>query len=187
MEPMSQSYLDIEGWFGFEGFYDSIVRDAKAGAVFVEVGCWKGLSTVYLGMAIEASGKPIILHCVDTFTGSPGEQFHQDRVRESGGSVFPIFRENLKRFAVKADVHITDSLSASNLFGDGKVDFVFIDADHEEASVAADIIAWLPKIKPGGILAGHDYHGDWPGVPAAVDKLLPGRFLMEGNVWAHFL
>jgi len=36
-------------------------------------------------------------------------------------------------------------------------DFVFIDADHTYESVKKDILAWYPKVKKGGIIAGHNY------------------------------
>lgn len=52
----------------------------------------------------------------------------------------------------------------------GKVDFVYIDADHSYESVWKDLRAWLPKIKAGGIMGGHDY-GNGPGVERAVDEL----------------
>lgn len=39
-------------------------------------------------------------------------------------------------------------------------DFVYLDADHSYEAVAADIAAWLPLVRPGGIIAGHDYVPD---------------------------
>jgi predicted O-methyltransferase YrrM len=42
----------------------------------------------------------------------------------------------------------------------GKVAFAFIDADHSEAGIRADIAVWPNKMKPGGVLAFHDY-GVW--------------------------
>lgn len=55
----------------------------------------------------------------------------------------------------------------------GPIDFVFVDADHAEASVAADIRNWHGRLKPGGIVAFHDYGNDhmpWcKGVRPAVD------------------
>ena len=53
------------------------------------------------------------------------------------------------------------------------LDLVFIDADHSEAAVVYDICLWLPKVRPGGILCGHDYGSPkWQGVKAAVDRVL---------------
>ena len=63
-------------------------------------------------------------------------------------------------------------------------DLVFIDADHAYEAVAADIKAWLPKVSRGGILAGHDYDGGWPGVVQAVNELI--GFKMKrwpGSIW----
>ena len=54
---------------------------------------------------------------------------------------------------------------------DGSVDFVFIDADHAYPAVRADIELYRPKLRPGGMLAGHDYGK--PGVRQAVEELLP--------------
>lgn len=49
------------------------------------------------------------------------------------------------------------SVAASNNFADGSLDFVYIDANHSEPWVTQDITAWAPKVRPGGIVAGHDY------------------------------
>lgn len=52
------------------------------------------------------------------------------------------------------------------------LDFVFLDADHSADAVAADIKAWYPKIRHGGLLCGHDYDEKEPGVRTAVDEFL---------------
>jgi len=65
--------------------------------------------------------------------------------------------------------------TAARLFEAGTVDFVFIDAGHTREAVAADIAAWLPKVRPGGRIAGHDYAPEWPGVVQAVDECLGGK------------
>lgn len=49
------------------------------------------------------------------------------------------------------------SVEAAKEFLDGALDFVFIDANHSYAAVKEDIEAWLPKLKPGALLSGHDY------------------------------
>lgn len=49
------------------------------------------------------------------------------------------------------------SVEAAKTFLDESVDAVYIDANHKFEFVVEDIKAWLPKIRKGGILAGHDY------------------------------
>ena len=49
------------------------------------------------------------------------------------------------------------SLDAAATFAPGSLDWVFIDADHRYAAVKGDIAAWAPKVRAGGIVAGHDY------------------------------
>ncbi|HEC66979.1 MAG TPA: class I SAM-dependent methyltransferase [bacterium] len=59
------------------------------------------------------------------------------------------------------------STDAARIFPDEYFDLVFIDADHSYHAVRDDIIAWYPKVKTGGILAGHDM--EWlKGVTLAV-------------------
>jgi hypothetical protein len=63
------------------------------------------------------------------------------------------------------------SLDAAKLVPDKSLDFVFIDALHDYDSVKADIKAWLPKVRDGGILAGDDYANKKFGVTKAVDEV----------------
>ncbi|NTW91009.1 MAG: class I SAM-dependent methyltransferase, partial [Erysipelotrichaceae bacterium] len=50
-----------------------------------------------------------------------------------------------------------DSVKSAELFKDESLDFVFIDAGHRYEEVKADIEAWYPKVRKGGIVSGHDY------------------------------
>ena len=52
------------------------------------------------------------------------------------------------------------SHEASVLVEDG-LDFVYIDGDHRYEAVRDDIRIWWSKLSPNGVLAGHDYNGDW--------------------------
>jgi hypothetical protein len=49
-------------------------------------------------------------------------------------------------------------------FDDESLDFVYIDANHRPDFVREDIREWTKKVKKGGIVSGHDYHGDVAGV-----------------------
>jgi len=65
-----------------------------------------------------------------------------------------------KRMGVYPQYSIIDdwSVSAAQQFDDRSLDFVYIDADHSYESCLADIDAWHPKVRVGGILSGHDYY-----------------------------
>ena len=173
----------IQCLFDFQELYREAVERALDGAVFVEIGCWYGKSTAYLARQVKESSKQISLFAVDTWAGSPCEELHRREVRRAGGSLYPCFIENMK----KADVidGITalcmTSQEAAQQFEDRSVDFVFIDASHEYTSVKKDIETWLPKLKPSGVMAEHDYPG-WPGVVRAVDETLPDA-VQQGSCW----
>lgn len=49
------------------------------------------------------------------------------------------------------------SIEAVNQFQDGSLDFVYIDAAHDYRNVIQDMNAWFPKVKEGGLFAGHDF------------------------------
>ena len=62
------------------------------------------------------------------------------------------------------------SFDAVNDFEDESIDIVFIDANHSYESVKNDIDLWLPKVKTGGVLSGHDYSISFFGVIQAVNE-----------------
>ena len=83
--------------------------------------------------------------------------------------------ERLAIFGTRSQLWRQTSLEASRDLGDGMLDFVYLDARHDQASVAEDLAAWWPKVHPGGVIAGHDYlDGDLPegtfGVRSAVTQ-----------------
>jgi hypothetical protein len=57
------------------------------------------------------------------------------------------------------DVEIVRDLSvqAAMRFMPGELDWIYIDSNHDLPHVIADLNAWVPKVRPGGIIAGHDY------------------------------
>jgi hypothetical protein len=68
------------------------------------------------------------------------------------------------------------SIDAAASFEDQSVDWIYLDSNHSYEAVAADLRAWLPKVRSGGVLAGDDYHetGAWfkDGVKRAVDEIV---------------
>lgn len=75
------------------------------------------------------------------------------------------------------------STEASKLFTPKYFDLVFIDADHKYESVMEDIKNWLPLVKDGGLLTGHDYGGTKVGVKQAVDECFDDVKIVDAGVW----
>ena len=73
------------------------------------------------------------------------------------------------------------SKDASNDFIDGLFDFIYIDAEHSYESVKQDLISWMPKVKNGGVIAGHDIRVD--GVKKAVSEITQNFFFMGDDWW----
>lgn len=75
------------------------------------------------------------------------------------------------------------SIAASHAFSLSSLDMVFIDGEHDYASVLTDIHAWLPVVKMGGLLCGHDYGDSHPGVRKAVDEAFGRSVTVYGSCW----
>jgi hypothetical protein len=183
--PPERSWADLPGWFDFGDVYDLAVSAARDGDVLVELGCWLGRSTAYLAERIRRSGKRLDFYAVDHFRGTATEPELLRQVHELGGTLLPQFRDNMRRcgHADAIRVIVGDSADSAGLFADGSVAFVYIDADHSEEGLGRDIRAWLPKVRRGGWLAGHDYHTS-SSVAETVRRLLPGH-TTRGGSWLY--
>ncbi|RLI59813.1 MAG: hypothetical protein DRO67_09555, partial [Candidatus Asgardarchaeum californiense] len=99
------------------------------------------------------------------------------------------FRDNMMTAGVMNKLNIIrgDSATMADEFQHASVDFVFIDAAHDYESVKNDIAAWFPKVKVGGIIAGHDYKNDEPtGVEQAVDERFGSKIKVVENIWIYY-
>jgi predicted O-methyltransferase YrrM len=163
-----------DGFFNFEQFYKTIADNLQDGAIAVEVGVYKGRSILYLAEALKEQGKQVDLYGVDTFKGSKEHNIvGSELLLEYLNNVYPL-RDNITTL-------MQPSVKAATQFADGSLDFVFIDASHEYADVCADIKAWRPKVKKGGMLAGHDHHA--PSVYEAVRDTIGEVDVYPGTVW----
>lgn len=90
-------------------------------------------------------------------------------------------RKIASMFGDRCTILKKDTVEAAQIIPDGILDFVFIDACHETEAVKADIRAWLPKLREGGYMMGHDR--SWPSVQKALDELCPGYETGADSVW----
>ena len=171
---MRHYYHLLEGFHSTDivNFYKLIIQQAHPNQHFVEVGSFKGKSTAFMAVEISNSKKSIKFDCVDTWLGSPqhqlGARSQDDDVLNN--TLYEKFLYNIRPVKRIVNPIRNTSVDAAKLYENNSLDFVFIDADHSYESVREDIDAWLPKIKKGGIISGHDYSEHWPGVVKAVDE-----------------
>lgn len=70
---------------------------------------------------------------------------------------------------------------------DNSLDFIFIDADHSYEHCIEDIRDWVPKVKQGGLISGHDYdQPDFPGVNQAVQEYFGDDFETVRADWIWY-
>lgn len=110
----------------------------------------------YLLVEARNSGKRLKVFGCDHFRGSVGDA---PLIKEADlKSVVAHCSHNLRRAAYPFSlIHATSDVAAT-FFADASIDYCFIDAGHMYDEVKADLAAWLPKVKPGGIMAGHDFN-----------------------------
>lgn len=102
---------------------------------------------------------------VDPYGNKPGSTAGDQRYVAVG--------ELLSAYGDRSRLMRTTSEVAVKDFADNEFDLVFLDARHDHDAVAADIASWWPKVRrPGGVLAGHDWQWQYPGLPMAVVESL---------------
>ena len=164
-----------EDWFTYPNLYSFIPQHFGESAKFVEVGVWKGRSISYLAVEAINANKNQQIYAVDTWAGSiehidPNNSNFNPELLTNPDWLYNLYLQNIEPVKDIITSIRKPSLEAVNDFEDESLDFVFIDAAHEYEDVKADILAWLPKIKKTGILAGHDYDSN-NSVQMAVDEI----------------
>jgi predicted O-methyltransferase YrrM len=93
------------------------------------------------------------------------------------------FHENTKDFD-NVSYSQSKSLDALDFIKDGELDLIYVDGDHRYEAVLADLKGWLPKLRAGGVMAGHDW--SFPAVKKALAEVFVGKeaVLFQGDSWA---
>jgi cephalosporin hydroxylase len=168
---MEHYYQNIHGWFDYEACFQLAIKSCPENGKIVELGCWKGKSSSFLITEAFNSGKKIDISFIDTWAGSsehtdPASELFDKELAEDPDHIYNIFIDNINKVEYPKNILRMDTFEASKLFDDNSLDFVYIDTAHEYEHVAKEILAWYPKVKVGGYLAGHDIY--FPGVNQAV-------------------
>jgi predicted O-methyltransferase YrrM len=171
-----QSALEgVEGWLYLDearALYET-VRSLPSGTVIVvEIGSWKGRSTIALALAVKRRGSGRV-YAIDPHTGE------KDRTGTGPIQTLDDFRANIARAGVASVVEllITTSLEARPNFTDHTVDFLFVDGSHQYPDVRRDIEGWASALKDEAAIAFNDPSA--PGVYRALREIVlrPGPYI----------
>lgn len=155
----------IDGWMSPAELYwlENIAQRMDS---IIEVGSWKGRSTVCLASNCDD------VTAVDHFQGDPANP-------DTEGQAEAIKKEFLKN-TKGLNVKLMELPSAEAAEIAPMVDFVFLDGAHDYDSVITDCIKWTAKAKL--LIAGHDYIE--PDVKRAVHELWGDRVKRGyGSIW----
>jgi hypothetical protein len=144
-----------------KSFSSLVDRHQKSEMVVAEIGCWQGETTIDYAKTVKLNNGKIIV--VDWFMGNidlPSSQHdgpHAYRP-EKADQIYNNFMSNIKSIGCEDIVTVLrgNSHEQANLIKDESLDICFLDAGHQYSEIKKDISAYLPKIKKGGILCGHD-------------------------------
>ncbi len=147
MTPVASVFLPIELDLGRHDlavmFFD---KQFRSGA---EIGVERG----NFSKKLCAVNPGLKLLCVDAWTAYRGYREHVTQAKLDG------FHDEAARRLAPFGAQIVRgfSVDVAPIVADGSLDFVYIDGNHTFDQVTADIAAWSPKVRAGGIVAGHDY------------------------------
>lgn len=170
---------EIQGWNGNHPSLRRLVNTVTKGGsrIVVDVGVWKGQSTINMAKAMQAAGIDGCIIAVDTFLGSP-EHWPPERKLfrrvHSRPDLFETFLSNVANACVQ-DIVIpfpqTSKAAALILARAGiRASLVHIDAAHEYNEVIQDAEEYWKIVEVGGFMIGDDYHETWPGVVRAAGE-----------------
>jgi predicted O-methyltransferase YrrM len=172
--------LAIPGWMT-PGELSWLAEQASRAGVIVEIGCYQGRST--RAMADHTDG---VLYAVDPWIAA---QWMPPDVRR-GATLYERFavtlREHIDIGTVQPMVGTAEAVwpRLTAHVGERGADLIFIDALHDEASVAADIARALEIVASGGVIAGHDYgHPVWPSVARVALAAFGDDVQVHETIW----
>lgn len=121
-----------------------------------EIGVWKG---AYSASFCEANPDLHML-CVDPWASYQGWLDTKNSMPRDRAEAFieQAYREAVTRLAgLNVTISRKFSADAALEVPDASLDFVYIDGNHVLEAVTEDLTLWSAKVRPGGIVAGHDY------------------------------
>ncbi len=145
----------------------------------VEVGSWTGGSALVLAEAAPEAK----VYCVDCWAEGQGAPPVGGMADYSPLEAFQAFCHNMGDLLLERVFPLRGLSSVWAPVFPLWADLIFLDGDHSYKEVRRDIELWYPKVRPGGILCGHDYERQFPGLKQAVNELVPQVQCRGISIW----
>lgn len=179
--------FDLQGWNSQHPYLSESIAELRP-KVILEIGVWKGGSTVFMANELKKHALSSVVIAVDTWLGSSEHwmgQSNSDLSFLNGRpALYYKFLSNVIHAKV-ADYVVPlpiDSLNAAEILRIAGVrpELIHLDGGHDYESVMADLRVWWSVLAPGGVLIGDDYYsnGVWPTVRQAFDDFFSGLKLL---------
>jgi len=133
--------------------------------VGVEIGTQDGFNAKVMMLVLPMKQ----LFCIDPYEDYTEDMGQYRKKNIVGNNVFWNAQKYLKEFGDSVVFYRNYSGNVYNRFEDNSLDFVYIDGNHSYSYVMDDITKYIGKVKPGGVLGGHDYGSRYGGVVHAVN------------------
>jgi glycosyltransferase involved in cell wall biosynthesis/predicted O-methyltransferase YrrM len=174
--------VDLQGWGSSHGYLSSSI-DRVRPQLIVEIGAWKGGSSVFMAKHLRHLGLDGVIVSVDTWRGAwdhwLSDQWFRELVPSAGSpDLFRKFLSNVKKLDLQ-DYVIPLPLDSMNAYVVLKSlavspDIIHIDGAHDYTAVMNDLVLWWQILRSGGIMMGDNYDtgGGWPDVRRAFDDFV---------------
>lgn len=148
IDSVSRIANAVHGWLSDaqgRALYAAAAAVRGQGAI-VEIGSWKGRSTVWLARGAQRSGR--VIYAIDP---------HVNSREDPAATTLDAFAANLQAAGVSATVRPLVMTSAeAALVMNEPVELLFVDGDHSVEGARADAAIWLPRVIEGGTVMFHD-------------------------------
>lgn len=138
------------------------VRSMKTLDIAVELGCYAGKTSIIIASEIPIGARYI---AVDSFV------IDYSTVRDRAIKLF-------QKYPVIELIEKSTN-DAAEMFND-PIDWLLVDADHQDHSIQEDSKNWLPKVRSGGLVAFHDYaNSQFPSISKRVEESSAGWMIYD--------
>ena len=179
---------DLQSWNGRHEVFAQVIHEIKP-KIIIEVGVWKGQSTIHMAEIAKEVDPTVVAISIDTFLGSPehwevnSPENYQASLQLKHGYprlyyqfIANVMWKGLENIVVPLpQTSVNAAIMLKKLGIKGNI--LHIDAGHDFENVYSDLVNYWDLVAEGGVLIGDDFMPSWPEVEKAVRHFCSERNL----------